>query len=64
MASEPEKDISGLFRAGKPIDDALNAAVREAVKRHQQQGQPLVVWRNGRTVLVAPDEVEDERSSK
>lgn len=56
MASESERDISELFRQGKPIDEALNAAVREAVRQHKQQGQPLVVWRNGRTVLVAPED--------
>ena len=61
MASESEKDISGIFREGKLIDKALNAAVREAVKRHKQQGQPLVVFRNGQTVLIAPEEVEDGR---
>ena len=61
MTSEPEKDIAGLFREGKPIDEALNAAVHEALKQHKQQGQPLVVWRNGQTVLIAPEDAEIER---
>lgn len=60
MANEPEKDIGRLFRKRKPIDEALNAAVREAVKQHKQQGQPLVVFRNGQTVLIAPEDVDDE----
>ncbi len=52
MANEPEKDIGRMFRERKAIDEALNAAAREAVKRHRQQGQSLVVCRNGQTVLV------------
>ena len=60
MASESEKDISGIFREGKPIDEALSAAVREAVRQHRQQGQPLVVYRNGQTVLIAPEDLDQE----
>ncbi len=64
MPREPDRDISELFREGKPIDEALNAAVREAVKQHRQQGQPLVVFRNGQTVLIAPEHAEMERKPK
>ena len=51
MANDSEKkDIGRLFRERKPIDEALNAAAREAVKRHRQQGQPRVLRRAlGRT---------------
>ena len=58
MPSETEKDVARLFEEGTSIDEALNAAVREAVLRHKQQGQPLVVWRDGKIVLLPPDEVE------
>jgi hypothetical protein len=54
----PPKDISRLFREGAPIDEAMSAAVRESVLRHKQLGQPLVVWRDGKTVLIPPDEIE------
>ena len=61
MANDSEKkDIGRLFRERKPIDEALNAAAREAVKRHRQQGQPLVVCRNGQPVLISPEEVADD----
>ena len=60
MTNDSETDIGRLFRERKPIDDALNAAVRDAVKRHRQQGQPLVVCRNGQTVLIPPEDVDDE----
>ena len=64
MASESNRDIGRLFRERKPIDEAMNAAVREAVKQHRQQGQPLVVFRNGQTVLIAPEDAEMECKPK
>jgi len=59
-----EKDIAGIFRDRKPIDEALNAAVGEAITRHKQQDQPLVVWRNGQTVWISAEEAEQERGEK
>ena len=56
MASAPPKDISKIFRQRKLIDEALNAAVQEAVLRHKQQGQPLVVWREGKTIWIRAEE--------
>jgi hypothetical protein len=52
--------IDELFKAGKPIDDAINKAIREAVKRHQQAQQPLVVWRDGKIVWLpaSPNELD------
>jgi len=57
MASETEKDISRIFRERTLIDQALNAAVRDAVLEHKQRGLPLVVWRDGKIVWVPPEEV-------
>lgn len=44
---EQTLNIDELFKAGKPIDDAINKAVREAVQRHQQAHLPVVVWHDG-----------------
>lgn len=57
VATEGEKDIARLFREGKPIDDAMNAAVREVVLRHKQLGMPLVVWRDGKCVWIPPEQI-------
>ena len=56
--SDSPKDIARLFREGTAIDEAMSAAVREAVLRHKQLGLPLVVWRDGKTVLIPPEEIE------
>ena len=53
--TEQNVNIDELFKSGKPIDDAINIATSEAVKRHQQAQQPVVVWRDGKIVwLPAP----------
>lgn len=54
------QNIDELFKAGKPIDDAINKATREAVKRHHQAQQPVVVWQDGKIVwLPAPPKESD-----
>ena len=53
-----EKDISRIFSEGTPIDNAIVLAARNAIKEHKQKGQPLVVWRDGKTVLIPPEELD------
>jgi hypothetical protein len=33
-------------------------AAKNAILEHKQKGQPLVVWRNGKTVLIPPEELD------
>ena len=39
------------------IEAALAQAVREALLRHKQAGNPIAEWREGRVVWVAPGEI-------
>jgi hypothetical protein len=50
--TEQNLNIDELFKSGKPIDDAINKATSEAVKRHQQAQLPVVVWRDGKIVWL------------
>lgn len=50
--TEQNLNIDELFKSGKPIDDAINRATREAVKRHQQAQLSVVVWRDGKIVWL------------
>ena len=63
MAVEPSVDIDQAFALRTPIDEALNEAVREAVRSHKRMGLPLAVWRNGKTVWLSAEEVENEWQS-
>lgn len=63
MSTDLKQNIGDVFREGTAIDRALEAAAREAITRHRQSGQPIPVWRDGKTTMVSPDELE-ERLSK
>ena len=56
MATKSTKDIRKIIRDGKLIDEAMNAAVGDAVQLHKEKGTPLVVWRDGKTILISADE--------
>jgi hypothetical protein len=54
MTEQPQ-NIDELFKVGQAIDEAVNKATREAVKRHQLAMQPVAGWRDGKVVwLPAP----------
>ena len=39
------------------IERALKRAIREALQRHKQAGNPISIWRDGRIVWLEPDEI-------
>lgn len=36
---------------------ALKEAVAEALAEHKRQGNPIVVWRDGKVVRIPPEEI-------
>ncbi len=38
-------------------DAAMKKAIQNVVKQHKATGRPLAIWKNGKTVLVYPDQV-------
>jgi hypothetical protein len=52
------KDIAKIFQDGKPIDKALSKAVRDALLQHKQAGHPVVEWRDGKAVWIAPEDIK------
>jgi hypothetical protein len=58
MANREPEDIDQIFREGTLIDEAMNAAVRDAVQLHKEKGLPMVVWRDGKIVWISPEEAE------
>jgi hypothetical protein len=39
------------------LTEALTTGVREALKKHKQAGNPVVVWRDGKIVWLKPEEI-------
>lgn len=51
------KSIEQLMLEGTEIDEALRRAVREALLRHKKLGNSIAVWRDGRVVIIPPEEI-------
>ena len=51
QAPEPEFKADEVFQA-------IHLAGREAVARHKALGQSIVVWRDGKVVVVPPEEIK------
>lgn len=59
---EPDKNIrpdQDLFvRYSEEINNAYERAVREALLKHKQAGNSVVVERDGKMVILRPEEIE------
>ena len=43
---------------GDEVVAAMDLAVLEAIARHKALGQSIVIWRDGKVVVVPPEEIE------
>lgn len=58
MKTEAQKDVNRIFvEEGHLIDEALKQGVREAMIRHKRDGLPVVIYRDGQTVWVRPEDL-------
>lgn len=54
-----------LVKHSKAVERAYKKAVREALLKHKQAGNPVAVWRDGKVVLLQPEEIlPDEGTNK
>ncbi|MDP2753322.1 MAG: hypothetical protein Q8P40_02905 [Nitrospirota bacterium] len=49
--------IAEAFANPEKITQALTQGVREALLKHKQAGNPVVVWRKGKIVWLKPEEI-------
>ncbi len=47
-----------LCRDAEEIGKVLQLAVREALKMHKCLGNPIATWKDGKVVIVPPEEIE------
>jgi hypothetical protein len=45
------------------IEQAVKRAVREALLRHKQAGNPIAIWRDGGVVWIKPEDISVEPES-
>ena len=54
---QPKSRIEELFCDDELIARALGEGVRAALLRHKRAGNPIAIWRDGKVVLLSPDEI-------
>lgn len=54
--SRAEEDL--FVRHSDEINEAYRRAVREALQKHKNAGNPIVIERDGEMVILQPDEIE------
>jgi hypothetical protein len=64
MSVAEKKTIDELFRDGKEIDAALRNAVQHALLQHKKAGNPVAEWRDGKVVLIKPEDIVVEEKEK
>ena len=58
MKRDDKKDLNRIFlEEGHVIDEALKKGVRDALLRHKRDGLPVVIYRDGKTVWVDPNDL-------
>jgi hypothetical protein len=49
--------IAEAFSNPEKITQAVAKGVRDALLKHKQAGNPIVVWRDGKIVWLDPEEI-------
>ena len=63
IAKEKQRDkIAEAFSNPETITRALSQGVRDALLQHKRAGNPIVVWRNGKTVWLKPKDILVQKS--
>ena len=57
MVAHYRDKIEETIADREKITDALASGVREALKKHKQAGNPVVVWRAGKMAWLRPEEI-------
>ena len=56
-ASASRRPLGERLRDIRLIEQPLARAVREALRRHKQAGNPIAIWRDGRVVWLEPQDI-------
>lgn len=51
------ENLNIFAQYGDRISEACERAVREALQRHKAAGNPVAIARDGKVVLLQPDEI-------
>lgn len=60
MKSNGKPTITELMRDTESIQQAMREGVQEALRVHKLLGHPIAIGRDGKVVIVPPEEIEVE----
>jgi hypothetical protein len=53
-----DKEVPNLLvKYRGEVEESVREGVREALLRHKREGNSVAVWRDGRVVILSPDEI-------
>ena len=58
MGAQYRDRIEEALADREKILKAIETGVREALKKHKQAGNPVVVWRDGKMVWLKPEDIQ------
>lgn len=58
MAAPSDKEKPAVGWTAEDITRAVNRAVYQALKRHKERGESIVVWRDEKVVTETADEID------
>ena len=58
MAASPVEDFGSDEGLHRQLIDAAQKAVRAALREHKLMGNSIAVWRNGRVLLLSPEQID------
>lgn len=51
------RDIAAIFTTPGAVKGAMDRGIRDALRRHKLLGESIAVWRDGKVVIVPPEEI-------
>jgi len=57
VSTRIDTDNPSFVDFGKDVEKALQRAVRQALLMHKRIGNPIAIWRDGRVVIIPPEEI-------
>jgi hypothetical protein len=52
-----ERTIDDIFEDGRPIDEALREAARDARRLHKALGRPMATLQDGQVIWIQPEDI-------
>ena len=56
--NQSNDEITRIFNDPDAVKNAIQAGINAALLRHKQLGNPICVWRDGKVIWTAPENIQ------